>query len=148
MKTSQDTQNYIQEQYSFQKRKLQLDYMEKLMACQMDHKDDAFMYHESREIADKWFEDESKKLDAKFMFKEKSEKLSDSITTAGNKLYEQVEPFVDMAKQNIEEGLEDLSSSDLQTFWNHEARDVQYLENNWNHSNQRNVKIFQITIIQ
>eukprot|EP01080_Neovahlkampfia_damariscottae_P002324 gene2324-2792_t len=124
MKTTQETQNYLQEQFVLEKRKLHMEYMEKLNELNASHS----TFPESREMVDKWLEDESKILSAKYLLKEKTEKISDSFTSAGNKLFETFGPFINMVKTAIEEEFEDLSSSELETFWNHEARDVFYLE--------------------
>eukprot|EP01080_Neovahlkampfia_damariscottae_P002087 gene2087-1959_t len=84
----------------------------------MDHKEDPLMYHQSREVVDK-----------RILDQRNTGKISDTFCNAGNKIQEKVDPIVNFVKTSITEEIEDLGASDLDTFWNHEARDVSYLEN-------------------
>ena len=122
-------QDYLNEKFLLEKRKLHLEYLEKLKNCQTDtEEEDAFLYHESRQKVDDWYEEQMLILTGKQVLKEKSEEFVDAITTAGNEIYQKIEPFVNTISNSLQEGIENFGVSETEKQWNHEARDVEYME--------------------
>ena len=108
-------ENYHQEHFAIEERKLQLAHSELLKDCQKNG--------ESRQIADRWYVEKLNLLKSKELTKEACEKMKE----AGNIFYETVEPVIESIEHKLP-NFDEIGMSKEQKNWNQQAKDVEYLE--------------------
>ena len=117
--TNITTPEIIQDDFLLQKRKLHVEYEEKLKECEKSG--------ESRNEIDQWYVKNFNDLETKRFKKTRVEDVSDSIKETANELLEKVEPVLDMIKDGVSK-IEDIGVPKEKKQWNEEAKDVKYLE--------------------